>query len=538
MDSVLPPPSLRQRCHSGRRQGFSVMELVVIIAMLGVLATVVLTLVGQQPVAVRNTKLSSDVATLNQMLAVYSSDGGDLKNLSDAQKVLDKLKRTRPQVEWKRHTGPASGRLIDIRLRARVTSEPEKNGQERAKWNSSKMRFEMTKGSGVAVSEFYLDETLAGTDPGTEPRTVSAVRYNVGSGKNQGWVWGHSKSGTASYNSPGSNSGSGVSSPFNPLASAPVIPTDPVGGGGIGGGGTGGGGTGGGGDPGGGVSPPAATQLPRPGISPSGGTFAFAAFPGQVLLSPNGAPAAGSRLEYRVNNGSWTPYSATPIIVGPADKLEARNLATDTALYKNSSVASATYFRLISGFSGSGTGTWGNATGGTGLVTNVQNGDDKSTFKHGNTKLDLGNGEFLDAGVENVLTFDPKPFETVVPNVWFALGDLVMLNGTTFYNSESDGVTLSINLGLSEPAHSAVVHINLGLVSTENTSDRLSSADIVELRNPSTDFTVTVDGVEYRLELGWATTDPGAGVAQGNQFLVFEGAAASALLRGRFVPNK
>ena len=75
------------------------------------------------------------------------------------------------------------------------------------------------------------------------------------------------------------------------------------------------------------------------------------------------------------------------------------------------------------------------------------------------------------------------------------------------------------------------------MVSTENTSDRTASADIVELRNPSTDFTVVIDGVTYRLELGWATLDPGAGVSQGNQFLIYEGSAARAELRARFVSN-
>jgi hypothetical protein len=82
-----------------------------------------------------------------------------------------------------------------------------------------------------------------------------------------------------------------------------------------------------------------------------------------------------------------------------------------------------------------------------------------------------------------------------------------------------------------------VVHINLGLISTENTSDRLASADIVQLLNPSTDFTVTIDGVTYRLELSWATLDPGAGVVQGNQFLIYEGSTAQAQLRARFKSN-
>lgn len=519
----------------GRRCGFSVMELIVIIAMMGVLITVVTGLISRQHVALSDTKISSDVATLNQMIVIYTADGGSLSGLTSPQAVLDKLKRTLPQSEWAKHTGSASGRLLDIRLKARVTSVPEASGQARAKWNTQKQRFELTTSTGMAVTEFYLDESLGTKDYGSENRAAQrAVTYNSAVGKNQGWVWGNAPSSGFSYNTPGSTGGAGVSSPFDPAQALPVTPPDTGGGGGGDGGGGGGGDTGGGG---GGGETPTATQLPRPSITPTGGTFNYASFPGYVLLTPNGAPTQGSRLEYRINNGSWTPYVGSPITVGSSDKLDARNFATDTALYKTSSNASATYYRLTSGFSGTGTSTWGNATGGTNLVTNVQNGTDSSTFEHGNTKLDLGNGQYLDAGVENVLTFTPGNFETILPNTWFDLGGLVMFNGTTFYNSEADGVTLSVNLNLTEPAQTAVVHINLGLISTDNTSDRLSSADIVELRNPTTDLKVTVDGVEYRLELSWVTLDPGAGVVQGNQFLVFEGASASAVLRGRFVSN-
>jgi hypothetical protein len=219
-------------------------------------------------------------------------------------------------------------------------------------------------------------------------------------------------------------------------------------------------------------------------------------------------------------------------------RIEARNVATDPTLYRNSGTRRESYYRLTNGFTGGSAGTWGNATGGANLVTEVTNGADSSTFKHGNTKLDLGNGEFLDAGVENVLEFSPSDFSEAAPNTWFELGDLMLLNGTTFYESEAGTVTLTLNLGLTEPSENAVVHLDLGLISTDNSSDRLASADIVELRNPSTDFTISIDGVNYRLEVSWVTLDPRAGVVQGNQFLVFEGASAQAQLRARFVSDQ
>lgn len=512
-------------------RGFSVLELVVVITLMGLLTTVVLMLMGTQPGAVKNTKLESDVATLNQMVAAYVTDGGNLTGLTDVKTVLERMKKGRPQTELQRHTGSASGRLVDTRLAARITTVASPQGLKRAKWNTQTQRFEMTTGTGSAVSEFYLDETLANKDFGSDStRTAPNVKYNTDA---RGWVWGNAATSNFTYPTPGGSAGTGANKPFNPaeVGSAPVV--DPGSGGGGSGGDTGGGGTGGGGN-----GPPAATALPKPAISPSGGTFAYTAFPTSATLSPNGAPSSGSVLQYQKNGGGWITYTGSPITLAPADKLEARNLATDTVLYKNSATSSATFYRLTSGFTATETGTWGNATGGANLVTKTDNGVTSSTFKHGNTKLDLGNGEFLDAGVENVLTFTKADFSNIAPNTWFNMGTLVMLNGTTFYNSEADGVTLSLNLSFSQPAQNSVVHINLGLISTENSSDRLASADIVELRNPTTDLLITIDGVQYRLELSWASQDPASGVVQGNQFLVFEGASATAQLRGRLVSNK
>ncbi len=510
-------------------KAFSLMEVVVLIALVGVLASVAVVAVSTQPVAVKNVKLASDVATLNHMVSMYAADGGSLAGLTSPQTVLDKMKRARPQTEWQRHTGASSGRLVDTRLRARVTAGASGEGLERARWNTQTQRFELTKGGGTAVADFYLDEALAGTEFGTDNRSAPNLKYNTSS---RGWVWGGAgSSSTIAYATPGDNAGLGAPNPFNPGEATPAAPAE-----GGGGGGDDGGGGGGGGDDGSGAAEPA--QLPKPNISPAGGTFAYAAFPSSASLSPNGAPTGASQLMYRKNSGAWTVYDGSPITLASTDKLEARNVSSDTSLYKNSNTNSGTYYRLISGFTGTGSGTWGNAAGGPNLVTTTSNGPDSSTFKHGNTKLDLGNGEFLDAGTENVLTFNRRQFDTITPNTWFPFGELTLLNGTTFYSSEAEGVTLSVNINLGEPAQTGVVHINLGLISTENSSDRQASADIVELRNPSTDFTVTVDGVTYRLELGWATLDPGAGVSQGNQFYVYEGSSAQAELRARFVSNK
>jgi hypothetical protein len=297
-------------------------------------------------------------------------------------------------------------------------------------------------------------------------------------------------------------------------------------------------GTGSGGGSGGGGSPgqPTLALLPIPIISPTGGTFAFANFPNSVTIS-GGAPAGVSTVMYSINGGPWLEYTGNNIPVTPAMILQAYNLSTRPAEYSTSFTNTQTYYRLTSGFSGTGVGSWGNAIGGSNLVTSIQNSSSTSTFKSGNTKLDLGNGQYLDAGVENSLSFTPSNFGSITPNTWFNFGSMQILNGTTFYNSEATGVTLTVNLNLTQPAINVTTHIDLGLVSTSNTSDRLASADIVQLINPTTDFTVTIDGVQYRLELQWVSLDPSASVVQGNNLLVYEGSNAAVQLQARFTSN-
>ena len=511
------------------RGGHSLLELIITIAIIGVIVTLSVALITDDAGSARVAKLESDISTLNQMVALYVADGGSVAGLTSPQAVLDKMKRIRPQSEWQRHAGAVTGRLVDVRLRGRTTAQPDSDNNPRAVWNKATQRFELSTASGTAVSDFYLDESLAGADFGTETRAKLALAYNSDT---KGWIWGAAvKDPTANYLNPQAFGASNPANGFDPNESAPTSGDPPADGGS---GGSGGGGSGGGG----GGSSGSVTALPRPVITPSGGTFAFASFPSSATINSNGALPGVSKLMYRINSGAWVEYTGSPVPITPAMNLQARNETTLPAEYSTSSIISQTYYRLASGFSGSGEADWGDATGGANLVSSFVNSTETSTFKHGNTRLDLGNGEYLDAGVENELNFTRESFNTVTPNTWFKFGEMMMLNGTTFYNSEASGVTLTVDLSMTEPSLSFTTDIEFALTSTENTSDRLASADVVEIKNPTTDVRVTIDGIEYRLELSWATLDPGAGVVQGNKFLIYEGATAQAELRARFTSNR
>ncbi|MBK8092345.1 MAG: choice-of-anchor K domain-containing protein [Verrucomicrobiaceae bacterium] len=493
------------------------------IAVIGVLAGVLVGYMYDDTSAIHRAKIESDVSTLNQMVGIYLADGGDLTGVTNAQAVLDKLKRTRTQADSRQHTGSASGRLLDPRMSVRMSSTLQDNRQVRAYWDSTKKRFALTQASsGSAINEFYLEESLAAKNYGTEPRRSMGIKYN---GTNQGWVWtgaGTSPAPTAVEPTSFDTSGTNPASGFNPEESAPT--TGPTTSTGSGGSGSGSGGT-----------PP--SVLPVPLITPAGAVFKYSEFPSSVTITSNGATAAVSKLIVDTGSG-WTDFSSGGTF-GPfasGQLIRAKNETLDSSLWVSSAQTEQRYYRLVQNFAGGGTTSWGNPTGGSNMIAPAaENGDPTSTFRHGNTRLDLGNGEFLDAGVQNVLSFTRSDFSAIEPNKWFKFGSMSMLNGTTFYDSEAAGVTLTTQLNLSAPlAQSVVAHINLGLVSTDNSSDRLASADIVEFRNATTDASVTIDGVKYTLELTWATLDPGAGVVQGNQFLIFEGSTARAEIRARF----
>lgn len=278
-------------------------------------------------------------------------------------------------------------------------------------------------------------------------------------------------------------------------------------------------------------------QLPQPLVTPDGGAYAYSSFPTSITIGANGAPAGQSKLVYQLNNAAWEEYLGS-IAVQSGDTVEAQNVTLNPAVYLSSQVATADYYRLVSSIGGSEAGSWTGITGGGNLMQSVSTDGQTTTLTHGNTKLDLGGGEYLDAGVENVVSFTQNTFSGITPNTWFKLGDVTMLNGTTFYDSEASGATLRLDFDLNEPSATSVVDINLGFISNENTSDRQASADVVEIKNPTTGTVFESGGVSYRLELSWVSLDPSAGLVQGSQFLIYEGSTAYAEMRARFVPDR
>ncbi|MEZ0386395.1 MAG: choice-of-anchor K domain-containing protein [Verrucomicrobium sp.] len=548
-----------------RKHAFSLVELLLAIAITSALAAVAVVSLTGTKAAAEQTKLRVDVNKLNSLLSQYVADGGSLTGVTNPQTIIDKLKTVRTNADAKQTAGSLTGRYVDVRLAAKMQTTAEKvSTQPRAVWNATTQRFDIvTTPNTAGVQDFVLDDSLAETLYPTETRNRTAMLYNSANG----WVWAYEANRTMpSLLTP-------VNAALN-LQDNVFDPTTPVVVGTTSGGTTSGtttsgtttsgtttsgtttsGGTTSGtttsgtttsgtttsgtttsGTTTGTVTP---TVLPKPINQPNGATFSEAAFPTTMTINRNGAPTDGSKLQYRKNGGAWTDYTGAISIVS-GDKIESKNVTTNPALYTDSSSDSDTYFKLVASFAGSHTPSWINVAGGSNLKYTTNNTNPENiTLSHGDTRLDLGGGTYLDAGVENRLDFDRDNFSGVVANTDFNLGEMIILNGTTFNDSEATSATLKLVMNLTSPVtQSGTININFTMVSTPNTSDRLASADTVTAQNPTTSFTVTTGGVTYTLQVRLVSLDTDSGTVSGNTFYIYEGASARAALVGKFVSNK
>jgi hypothetical protein len=284
-----------------------------------------------------------------------------------------------------------------------------------------------------------------------------------------------------------------------------------------------------------------AMALPTPIITPTGGSFTAATFPSTISISSNGAPGGtSSQLQYMITHKdntstAWTAYT-TGFAVVTGDTVTAKNLSTNTQLYTTSASTSQNYIKVAT-FTGTDTPAWINVSGGPNLLYTATNSNPASIkLTHGNTQLDLGGGQVVDAGVANTMTFDRGTMSGIGPNTDFSLGNLVILNGTTFNDSEATAATLKLVFAMTAPSVSnGTVNLNFTMASTANTSDRAASADTVTLQSNVTSFSIVQDGTTYTLQVWLVSSDTANGFLTGNTFSIYEGSSASATLMGRFV---
>lgn len=289
----------RNSVHFAR--AFSLMEALLVVAAIGIVASIAVMGVNKFRESAQRTKLDSDISTVNQAVKVYLASGGDLTGVTDPQKIIDKLKTTRTAEDAAKFAGLRSS-MIDKRLQAVPISDPN-SGDPRAVWNPGKNRFEVaTNGAGVIA--FQINPAFATVDYGEEQRAESAINYNT----SDGWIW-------TFVDTPGA---------------VPPAPDDiPVGGG----------------DPPPPDPPGSPTRLSMPTLSPPGGVFPYPQFPVTVTISHTNDPGISELFwatEWSGATGvNWQPYVG-PVTIQPDQQLLAY-VSSTTPSYLSSYAAGANF---------------------------------------------------------------------------------------------------------------------------------------------------------------------------------------------------
>ena len=176
----------------------------------------------------------------------------------------------------------------------------------------------------------------------------------------------------------------------------------------------------------------------------------------------------------------------------------------------------------VEGFSAGG---FANPIGPSGMVVA---GEDTEDFFWGRAS---GDGEV------NRIRFEGLPFvaDTELP---FTVGRFEYFNGSIASQTTADSVDLFVTLDLPGVAQESFV-FPLNIITTSNSSNGESSADIIELARPFAERMVDINDVPYGLRIAFGNTTE-EGFSEVDRFFVFEDASATAELRAeltRFIPQ-
>jgi len=292
------------------RNGFTLLEMVATIAILGVIATVSVIGVGEVVQNTRVQKLETEIKTLNTAVAVYQGFGGQISDDASLDDVIAKMKTvTRSSMSYR--VPGLSGSMVDARLSYEVQSEEEASSRApRVVWNGTRGKFEIARTGEAGIKSFGLE-----ADPEavriTESDRLFAMQYSAEST----WVWDYQDRQAPVRDGPSSVT---VETPGTIAGATPPEPGTP---------------TGPSVDPG---------ALAPPEFTRDGGNYSVRDFDLDVeLVNPN--PAGSSSLYYSVNYGPWQRYRGGSLDVSPDDVVRGQAISTDPDFWSNSALASATY---------------------------------------------------------------------------------------------------------------------------------------------------------------------------------------------------
>ena len=268
------------------RNAFSLVEILVVIALLGVVATVAVPLVTGVPDAAKKRKLEQDVVIVNNAIDSYLASGGAPENLGSVT-VIGALKQRVLGGMPAEMMGP-QGPFLD----PTVITNPTDFG-----WSA----FFTTD----PRPRFYIAQSREGVVFGKGPAmAVGGVAERPDEARPQ-WLWTY-----------GEATAPGEKESFVPLAvdTGSAWTNTPL----------------------------VAVTLGPPKFTPGNLTTNIWGFPLSVTIT-NTNPTGSSRVYYKVGNGNYTLFDNTPFNVDPGASLTAVCVSLDPSRYYNSAAANALY---------------------------------------------------------------------------------------------------------------------------------------------------------------------------------------------------
>ncbi len=292
------------------RAGFSLVEILVAIAAIGILATVGIVTVTGVPDAARKKKLDQDVAIVNNAIDAYLLAGGDAAQLSEGN-VINALKQRVAAQGAADIVGP-QGPFLDPTVITMPTD---------FSWSALYTTDPMPR--------FYVAQSTAGVIFGHGPAMAVGGAAERPDAARPNWIWNYTD----------------ATAPTEPAAFVPTAidsgytATN---------------------------APSVAVTLAAPVISPGSQSLHLWDFPLEVsIANPN--PSGSSRVYYKAGTGNYTLYDDAPFSVDPGTTLSAVAVSLDPSRYYNSSVATATYgvtpLELAVSIDGPGSVTYAQAGG-------------------------------------------------------------------------------------------------------------------------------------------------------------------------------
>lgn len=573
-------------------RAFSLVEVLITITVIGIVASIAYTSMGDLSKASREQKLASDTDALNRAVQVYLANGGSLNGVQTIDQLLQKLKSSTGAADAYRLPGMSSS-LVDPRLSVRWQDSAEAGqGELRSAWDANTCRLVMASSGSPGIKEFFFDDDLAEAVVQTDTRSGPMLYA-----KESSRIWDYKDIALAGP-APGPTMMAVASSPPDPPTAATASPPPP---------------------------PPPPSTLLVPSVFLPGGSFPIDQFDLTVSIF-NTNPPGTSKLVYSVDYGSWQDYSgpitvqpdsvvsaqaislsanwansgrsdstytAIPATLSPAvistsssqfdllfnreitvtladpnkpgvglmqyringgpwiaysnafvlDRLnyltgaeiEARIISTGSPYYLDSVTNSRMLPNTPFDLTGTASGLFHDPIGQNKMVTNLSAGASNSYFEWGDL-LPAGDPRF---SAKSWMRYDPGQFTSATPGQRFQIGNLAYYNGSILNQTGADSIDLDVYLALNVNGTTFNPYFDftfelINTVNKEDPNDPWPDADYVRFASASSMRTIVINDYEYefRIEFGTSTA---AGFANFNEFHVLENSTASVQVFGTFV---